>query len=58
MTLGVGAVSANQLLLPFSEVPWMITDAHAVATDDNLSLEIGAGDDMDGVIIYSLIKVR
>ena len=50
-------IRPTTIIAPFSKVPWFITDAHAVATDDNLSLEVG-GAAIDGHIIYSLIKIR
>ncbi len=50
-------IRPTTFLLPFSEVPWMVTDEEALATDDDLSLEVG-GSAIDGVIIYSLLQVR
>ena len=50
-------IRPTSIIAPFSEVPWFITDAEAVSTDDNLSLEVGASA-IDGHIIYSLIKIR
>ena len=47
----------SPVVVPFSEVPWFITDAEASGTDDDLSLEAGTAG-AAGHIIYSLIKVR
>ena len=45
------------VVVPFSEVPWFTTDAEAVSTDDDLSLESG-GAAAHGFLIYSLVKIR
>lgn len=58
ITIGVGSVNGNTMTLPFSEVPWMITDAEALAIDDALSLEISDHTDIDGFIIYSYVRIR
>ena len=46
----------SPIVVPFSEVPWFITDAEASGTDDDLSLEAVQG--ASGHIIYSLIRIR
>ena len=58
MNLGMFAQKADSVIVcPFSEVPWFITDAEALSTDDDLSLE-AVGTALNGHIIYSLIRVR
>jgi len=58
MHIGMFAQKADSVIVcPFSEVPWFITDAEALATDDDLSLE-ATGTGAYGHLIYSLIRVR
>lgn len=58
MPLGMFAQKMNGIIVcPFSEVPWFITDAEALATDDDLSLE-ATGTGAYGHVIYSLIPIR
>lgn len=46
-------VRPQSFVLPFSSVPWMMTDSGTAAGED-LSLEVG-GSAINGVIIYSVI---